>query len=160
VIHAGSGLQKIYIKLIKKKEKQLQNRVECDGKSLLEWIRIHSLRDLPGLAGPELGFSRTSTASVLRNDACLRLPARNNSSAYHSKTNGQTEKINAILKQYLKIYINFRQNNWIDWFPLAKFALNNAVSEITGFFPFFANYEFNSKLGFESRLPCSPNKTL
>jgi hypothetical protein len=51
--------------------------VERDGKSLLEWIRIHSLRGLPGLAGPELGFLRTSTASVLRNDACLRLPARN-----------------------------------------------------------------------------------
>jgi hypothetical protein len=51
--------------------------VERDGKSLLEWIRIHFLRGLPGLAGPELGFSRTPTASVLRNDACLRLPARN-----------------------------------------------------------------------------------
>jgi hypothetical protein len=51
--------------------------VERDGKSLLEWIRIHSLRGLPDLAGPELGFSRTPTASVLRNDACLRLPARN-----------------------------------------------------------------------------------
>jgi hypothetical protein len=32
---------------------------------------------LPDLAGPELRFSRTPTASVLRNDACLRLPARN-----------------------------------------------------------------------------------
>jgi hypothetical protein len=51
--------------------------VKRDGKSLLEWIRIHSLRGLPGLAGPELGFLRTPTASVLRNDACLRLPARN-----------------------------------------------------------------------------------
>jgi hypothetical protein len=52
--------------------------VKRDGKSLLEWIWIHFLRSLPDLAGPELGFSRTSTASVLRNDACLRLPARNN----------------------------------------------------------------------------------
>jgi hypothetical protein len=51
--------------------------VERDGKSLLEWIRIHSLKGLLGLAGPELRFSRTPTASVLRNDACLRLPARN-----------------------------------------------------------------------------------
>jgi hypothetical protein len=51
--------------------------VERDGKSLLEWIRIHSLKCWPGLAGPELGFSRMLTASVLRNDACLRLPARN-----------------------------------------------------------------------------------
>jgi hypothetical protein len=75
--HAGSKLQTIYIKSIKKKEKQLQNRVKRDGKNLLEWIRIHSLRGLPDLAGPELRFSRTLTASVLRNDACLRLPARN-----------------------------------------------------------------------------------
>jgi hypothetical protein len=51
--------------------------VKRDGKSLLEWIRIHSLKGLPGLAGPELRFSRTPTASVLCNDACLRLPARN-----------------------------------------------------------------------------------
>jgi hypothetical protein len=62
-------------------EKQLQDRVKRDGKSLLEWIRIHSLRSWPGLVGPELGFSRTPTASVLRNDACLRLPARNKSEA-------------------------------------------------------------------------------
>jgi hypothetical protein len=78
--------------------------------------------------------------------------------AYYSKTNGQTERINAILKQYLRAYMNFRQNSWVDWLPLAEFALNNAVSETTGFSPFFANYVFNSKLGFEPRPPCSPDK--
>jgi hypothetical protein len=82
------------------------------------------------------------------------------SSAYYSETNGQIEKINAIFEQYLRAYMNFRQNDWVDWLPLAEFALNNAVSETTGFFPFFANYGFNSKLGFEPRPPCSPNKTL
>jgi transposase InsO family protein len=82
------------------------------------------------------------------------------SSAYHPKTNGQTEKINAILKQYLKAYMNFRQNNWVDWLPLAKFALNNAVSETTGFSSFFANYGFNPKLGFEPRPSCSSDKIL
>jgi transposase InsO family protein len=30
------------------------------------------------------------------------------SSTYYSKTNGQTEKINAILEQYLRAYMNFR----------------------------------------------------
>jgi hypothetical protein len=81
------------------------------------------------------------------------------SSAYCSKTNSQTERINAIFKQYLKAYINFRQNDWVDWLPLAEFALNNAVSETTGFFPFFANYGFNPKLGFEPRPPYSSDKT-
>jgi hypothetical protein len=37
--------------------------VERDGKSLLKWIRIHFLKGLPGLAGPELKFSRTPTVS-------------------------------------------------------------------------------------------------
>jgi hypothetical protein len=54
--------------------------------------------------------------------------------------------------------MNFRQNDWVDWLSLAEFALNNAVSETTGFFPFFANYGFNSKLEFEPRSPCSPDK--
>jgi hypothetical protein len=56
--------------------------------------------------------------------------------------------------------MNFRQNNWVDWLPLAEFALNNAVSETTGFFPLFANYGFNSKLGFEFRPLYSPDKIL
>jgi hypothetical protein len=81
------------------------------------------------------------------------------SSAYHSETNGQTERINAVFKQYLKTYMNFRQNNWVDWLPLAEFASNNAVSETTGFSPFFANYGFNPKLRFEPRPPCSSDKT-
>jgi hypothetical protein len=56
--------------------------------------------------------------------------------------------------------MNFRQNNWIDWLSLTEFALNNAVNEITGFFPFFANYGFNSKLEFEPRPPYSSDKIL
>jgi hypothetical protein len=82
------------------------------------------------------------------------------SSAYHPKINGQTEKINVILKQYLRAYMNFRQNNWVDWLPLAEFASNNIVSETTGFSPFFANYGFNPKLEFEPRPPYSPDKAL
>jgi hypothetical protein len=56
--------------------------------------------------------------------------------------------------------MNFRQNDWVDWLSLAEFALNNAVSEITGFFPFFTNYGFNSKLRFEPRPLYLPDKTL
>jgi hypothetical protein len=46
----------------------------------------------------------------------------------------------------------------MDWLSLAEFASNNAISEITGFSPFFANYGFNFKLGFEPRPPCPPEK--
>ena len=45
--------------------------------------------------------------------------------AYHPWTDGQTEQTNQTLEQYLRHYINFKQNNWIDLLPLAQFAYNN-----------------------------------
>ena len=81
------------------------------------------------------------------------------SSAHHPETDGQTERINAILEQYLRAFMNFAQDDWVDWLPLAEFASNNSVSETTGFSPFFANYGFHPRLGFEPRQACSPDKT-
>jgi len=32
--------------------------------------------------------------------------------AYHPETDGQTERTNQELEQYLRMYVNYRQNNW------------------------------------------------
>jgi hypothetical protein len=53
--------------------------------------------------------------------------------------------------------MNYHQNDWVDWLPLAEFAANNAISETTGVFPFFANYRFNPQLEVEPSAPCPPN---
>ena len=42
------------------------------------------------------------------------------------------ERQNQILEQYLRSYINYQQNNWIWWLPLAEFAYNNAPHAMTG----------------------------
>jgi hypothetical protein len=55
--------------------------------------------------------------------------------------------------------MNYHQDDWVDWLPLAEFAANNVVSETTGVSPFFANYGFNPQLGVEPSTPCSPNLT-
>jgi len=36
------------------------------------------------------------------------------STAYYPETDGQMERTNQELKQYLRIYINYRQNNWVE----------------------------------------------
>jgi hypothetical protein len=77
VVHAGSGSQTVYIKSVRRKGK---TTTMPRGTRRKESTRVDTdplLRGWPGLAGPELGLSRTPAASVLRNDACLRLPARN-----------------------------------------------------------------------------------
>jgi hypothetical protein len=39
--------------------------------------------------------------------------------AYHSQNDGQTERLNSVLKQYLRSYVNFDQDDWVEWLPLA-----------------------------------------
>ena len=44
------------------------------------------------------------------------------------------------MEQYLRHYINFKQNNWIDLLPLAQFTYNNHQHNTTRILPFYANY--------------------
>src|SRR5882672_8486908 len=59
--------------------------------------------------------------------------------AYHLETDGQTKRVNQILEQYLWIYINYQQDDWVDFLPLAEFAYNNTSHSATMVTPFFAN---------------------
>ena len=60
-------------------------------------------------------------------------------SGYHPEGDGQTERTNQTLKQYLRVYCNYQQDNWSKLLPLVEFAYNNAPSTTTGVSPFFAN---------------------
>ena len=62
--------------------------------------------------------------------------------AYHPQTNGQTERTNQTLEQYLRNYVNYQQNDWTKWLPTAQLAYNSAISESTRTLPFFANYGY------------------
>lgn len=75
------------------------------------------------------------------------------STAFHPETDGQTERVNAVLEMYLRNYVTFHQDDWADWLPLAEFASNNAISETTRLSPFFANYGFHPMLGIEPPKP-------
>ena len=61
-------------------------------------------------------------------------------SAYHPQANGQAERVNQTLKQYLRHYLNLQQDNWVELLPLAQYAYNSAISETTGNTPFEALY--------------------
>ena len=70
---------------------------------------------------------------------CYHLKIRRNlSTAFHPQTDGQTERQNQTLEQYLRSYINYQQDDWISWLPMAEFAYNNMEHAFTGVSPFFA----------------------
>jgi len=60
-------------------------------------------------------------------------------SGYHPKGDGQTERMNQTLEQYLHVYCNYQQDNWSELLPLTEFVYNNAPSATTGVSSFFAN---------------------
>ena len=67
-------------------------------------------------------------------------------SGYHPEGDGQTERVNQTLEQYLRMYCNYQQTNWSDLLPLAEFAYNNAPNATTGISPFFANKGYHPNL--------------
>ena len=64
------------------------------------------------------------------------------STAYHPQTDGQTERVNQTLEQYLRNYCSYQQDDWFELLPLAEHAYNSATSESSKVSPFYANYGY------------------
>jgi hypothetical protein len=60
------------------------------------------------------------------------------STAFHPQTDGQTERQNQTLEQYLRVYCCFEQDDWAIWLNTAEFAYNDSVHASTGVTPFVA----------------------
>ena len=44
------------------------------------------------------------------------------STAFHPQTDGETERVNRVLEDMLRMYVSERQNNWVDYLSLVEFA--------------------------------------
>jgi transposase InsO family protein len=77
-------------------------------------------------------FTSTFTKELCR----LLQIDQNISTAYHPQTDGQSECTNQWLEQYLRIFTNFQQNDWVSWLPLAQYAHNSWPNATTKKAPF------------------------
>ena len=73
------------------------------------------------------------------------------STVFHPQTDGQTERVNQELEQYLRMFINHRQEQWPEWLGTAEFAYNNKVYLSTKTSSFKANYGQDPRMGFKGR---------
>ena len=71
----------------------------------------------------------------------------NPSTAYHPQTDGQTERINQELEQYLRLFVNHHQDDWTDWLSIAEFSYNNRVHVSTGHSPFYLMHGYHPATG-------------
>ena len=80
------------------------------------------------------------TSNVFRGICSLLQIEQGLSSAFHPQSDGQTERLNRVMEETLRHYVNPTQDDWDRWLPVAEFALNNSVHSGTKFTPFFLNY--------------------
>ena len=73
------------------------------------------------------------------------------STAFHPETDGQTERVNMEIEQYLRVFVNQRQEDWTEWLPLAEFAYNNRVHSATRRTPFEMDNGQHPRMGIEPR---------
>jgi hypothetical protein len=67
--------------------------------------------------------------------------------AYHPRTNGQSEIANKAVEQYLRHFVQYQQDNWEPLLATAEFSYNNNDHVSIGVSPFKANYGFNPSYG-------------
>jgi len=57
------------------------------------------------------------------------------STSFRPQTNGQIERVNLVIQQFLKNYVVVDQQDWVDHLELAEFCYNNSEHSATGSTP-------------------------
>jgi Chromo (CHRromatin Organisation MOdifier) domain len=73
------------------------------------------------------------------------------SMAYHPQTDGQAERMNKEIEQYLHLFVDYQQANWPEWLAIAEFSYNNKFQASLCMSPFYANYRYNPWMEVEPR---------
>ena len=73
------------------------------------------------------------------------------STAFHPQMDGQMERMNQDLEQFLRIFVDHQQENWSEWLAIAKFSYNDKVQASTKHTLFFVNYRKHLRMGIELR---------
>ena len=69
--------------------------------------------------------------------------------AYHPQGDGQMERVNQELEQFLHLFINQRQDDWDELLPIAEFQYNNHIHSATQNIPFLLDTGRIPHMGFE-----------
>ena len=73
------------------------------------------------------------------------------SMAFHSQTNGQTERMNQELEQYLRFFVNHGQKDQLEELALAEFIVNNKIYSAIKVSLFIVNYGRKLRMGTDIR---------
>ena len=106
-------------------------------------VKHHGLpMDIVSDRGPQF-------VSKFWSEMCRRMNIeRKLSTSAHPQTDGQTERTNQTLEQFLRAYVNHKQDDWSELLHFAEMAMNNAVNKSSKRSPFEINCGFAPNFDF------------
>jgi hypothetical protein len=100
-------------------------------------------------------------ASKFTRELCKVLGiSQNISTAYHPRTDGQSERTNQWVETFLRFVTNYKQDDWAAYLPMAQFAHNNWPSDTTRKSPFFLLMGYNPRADWNHATTPLPQVTL
>ena len=121
----------------------------AEGLARLLWDNVWKLHGLPENVVLD---RRPQFAAELTKELNRMLEIKTKlSMAFHPQTDGQTERMNQELEQYLQFFTEHRQKDWPEWLAATEFAVNNKVHTATKVLPFMANYGKELRMGKDIR---------
>src|ERR1700676_4754361 len=103
---------------------------------LMDKVLLHSIFDtcspLFGVPKRIISDRDTRFTSHFSKAVCKATHIQQNfSTAFHPRTDGQSERMNQWIETYLRNFVNGRQDNWSDLLPIAEFTHNSWTHEAT-----------------------------
>ena len=121
-----------------------------------EVVRLHGLpENIVSDRGPQF------KANFFREFFKILGVSTNLSTSFHPETDGSTEVLNQTIEQYIRIFGDAHQTDWVTHLPLAEFTYNNTINSTTNLTPFYANLGYHPLMDFHdipSKTPASLNQ--
>ena len=114
-----------------------------------------------GLPGKIISDCNLRFVSKFTRELCKLMGIEQNiSTAYHPRTDGQSEHTNQWVETFLRFVTNYKQDDWARWLPMAQFAHNNWHSDTTRKSPFFLLMSYNPHADWKHTTSSLPQVTL
>src|ERR1700744_153598 len=123
-------------------------------------VKLYAKTILPHYGLPKKVISDRDPrfTATFTKELCKTLGIQQNiSTAYHPQTDGQSERTNQWLEQYLRMFINHQQSNWVELLPLAQYTHNSWPSATTKKTPYELILGYNPRVHQPQRTTTVPD---
>ena len=119
-------------------------------------LYIQNVFRLPGLSSSNVCDRDPRFTSAFFQDLFKKLSTNLSfSTANHPQTGGQSERVNRIISDVLRVFANHKKDDWDLLLPFCEFSINNSEHSSTCETPFFLNYGLNPRVPADFLSPSS-----